>query len=87
MQAGLMLPGSVRGDSRREGGRGRERQRERGGRERLHTGGQREFPVYSDEDVWRMLIVIIMAVIANLLLTNTPAQSSTMSCLCFTIIF
>lgn len=64
MQAGLMLPGSVRGDSRREGGRGKGRERE-GGKERLQAGGQREFPVCSDDDVLRMLIMIIMALITR----------------------
>lgn len=37
MQAGLMLPGSVRGDSRREGARGREREGEGKGREEDHN--------------------------------------------------
>lgn len=62
MQAGLMLPGSVRGDSRREGRRGREREeaeREQDGG-RQHAGGQREYS--DDNDV--MLIMIRMTVIA-----------------------
>lgn len=58
-----MLPGSVRGDSRREGGRGKGSERE-GGSEGLQAGGQREFPVSSDDDVLRMLIMIIMTILA-----------------------
>lgn len=36
-----------------------------GGKERLQAGGQREFPVCSDDDVLRMLIMIIMALITR----------------------
>lgn len=53
-----MLPGSVRGDSGREGeGKAeRERERRREGEKRLQAGGQREFPVCTDDDVLRTLM-------------------------------
>lgn len=60
MQAGLMLPDSVRGDSRREESRGRERERQRVGeeKERLQACSKWEFPVYCNDDVLKMLTVI-----------------------------
>lgn len=65
MQAGLMLPGSVKGDSTRggrEGGRGEmERQRREKRGERKTTSCWPEFLVYNNDDARRMFLMIVTA--------------------------
>lgn len=63
MQAGLMLPGSVKGDSTRGGKEGGKRERQRRERrgERKTTSCWPEFLVYNNDDAARMFLMIVTA--------------------------
>lgn len=53
MQAGLMLPGSVRGDGRREGRRGRERERQ------SEKGGEEDYKLLAKESSLYTVMTVI----------------------------